>query len=204
MANGRGLTSGEGKLCKTIFADTIPVGMVRVVERKALYGGFTPYHKINAGEESYREDYVGANVLKPPDPERAHWFVHELAHVWQHVVGMPKARMFFAGRQEARRLLRAQGKGGDLDTYAGQAALYDYDASRPGLDLLDFSLEQQCEIIADFAAWTLWDMPPQHLGSHCPVPTKAQLAAVLDQFYADPGYPAREGRANTRRAARRT
>lgn len=212
MADERSLTSGEARLCRAIFRDTIPISMVRIVKRKVGFGGFTPFAKINVDEGRYRPDYVGNDLLKPSNiealtgaaaAEDAHWFVHELAHVWQYFVGMPKAPMFFKSRRDGRRLLRQRTGTIDLDTYNGNIALYAYRIDRPGLDLLDFNLEHQCEIIADYFALTLWDLRPDFGWSDWPIPTVEQLLAVLSKFNQDPSYPRRETRGNVRRANRR-
>ena len=203
MAEERGLTTGERQLCEMIFRNSIPTGMVRVIKRTVGFGGFTPFHNINASEGSYEPDYIGADLLRPPKASDAHWFVHELAHVWQYFVGMPKTPMFFRGRRVARGVLKRRTGSIDLDTYDGVAALYDYDIDRSGLDLLDFSLEFQAEIIADYFAWTLWSLPPDFRWTDWPKPTVNQLLDMLAEFSRDPSYPRFVTRGNSRRANRR-
>lgn len=203
MAEERGLTAGERQLCEMIFRNSIPTGMVRIIKRTVGYGGFTPFHNINASGSSYKPDYIGADLLRPPDASGAHWFVHELAHVWQYFVGMPKAPMFFRGRRIARRMLKRKKDSIDLNTYYGSAALYDYVIDRSGPDLLDFSLEQQAEIIADYFAWTLWSLPPAFGWPNWPTPTVNQLLDVLSEFCQDPSYPRFDTSGNARRANRR-
>jgi hypothetical protein len=65
MAEERGLTAGEARLCRTIFRDTIPAGTVRIIKRTVLFGGFTPFGNINASEESYESDYIGHTTSRP-------------------------------------------------------------------------------------------------------------------------------------------
>lgn len=210
MAEERGLTAGEARLCRMIYRDTIPTGAVRIIKRKVGFGGFTPFNNINASEESYEADYIGTHLYKrPPNADwqwapNAHWFVHELAHVWQYHVGMPKGPMFFKSRRVARRLLWKRTRTIDLDTYDGDAALYAYRIDRDDLDLLDFNLEHQAEIIADYFAWTLWDLRPDFKWSDWPVPRIEQLIAVLSKFNQDPSYPRRTTIRNARRADRRS
>jgi hypothetical protein len=213
MAEERGLTPGEASLCGMIFRDTIPTSMVRIVKRKVGFGGFTPFEKINTSEGAYKPDFIGSNLRKLSNVERlrgttpaedAHWLVHELAHVWQYFVGMPKAPMFFKSRRVGRRLLWRRTRTVDLDTYDGDAAIYAYHIDRPGLDLLDFNLEHQAEIIADYFAWTLWDLKPDFKWQDWPIPTVEQLIAVLTKFNQDPSYPRRETPRNARRADRRS
>ncbi len=203
MAEERVLTAGERQLCEKVFRNSIPTSMVRVIKRPVGRGGFTPFHNIRMSEGSYRADYIGENLLKPPDAKKAHFFLHELAHVWQYFVGMPKVTMFFRGRRVARRVLKEKKNSIDLDTYYGDAALYDYliDPSRP--DLLDYSLEFQAEIIADYFAWTLWSLTPEFKWTDWPKPTVGRLLDVLSEFSRDPSYPRYETRGNTRRANRR-
>lgn len=213
MGDERSLTRGETQLCQMIFRDSIPTGLVRVVRRKVGYGGFTPFEKINVDDGHYKPDYVGNDLLRLSNIEvlrgstaaqDAHWFVHELAHVWQYFVGMPKAPMFFKSRRVGRRLLWQRTRTVDLNTYDGDAAIYAYHIDRPGLDLLDFNLEHQCEIIADYFAWTLWNLKPDFKWTDWPMPTVEQLLAVLSRFNQDPTYPRRETVRNVRRADRRS
>lgn len=213
MAEERRLTRGEAQLCQMIFRDSIPTGLVRIIKRKVGYGGFTPFENINVDESHYKEDYVGNNLLRLTNiavlrhstaAEDAHWFVHELGHVWQYFVGMPKAPMFFKSRRDGRKLLWQRTKTVDLDTYDGDAAIYAYHIDRPGLDLLDFNLEHQCEIIADYFAWTLWNLKPDFKWRDWPMPTVEQLLGVLTKFNQDPSYPRRESRGNFRRAGGRS
>jgi hypothetical protein len=202
MADERGLTVGEVRLCKTIFRDTIPTGMVKIIKRKVSDGGFTPFGRINMHESKHRADYIGSNILRPPDIELARLFTHELAHVWQHHVGLPKIRMFFQARRQVRRSLRQAGE--EVYAYTMRRDMYYYRIDRPGMDLLDFNLEQQCDIIEDYFADTLWaDKPYNAHGPNYPVPTIEQLIGVLSRFLSDPSYPLREGRGNARRADRR-
>ena len=203
MAEERCLTAGERQLSKMIFRNSIPTGMVRVIKRTGGFGGFTPFHNIRASKTSYEPDYIGENLLKPPSVSDAHWFLHELAHVWQYFVGMPKAAMFLRGRRVARGVLWRKERSIDLDTYYGTAAIYDYTIDGSGPDLLDFSLEQQAEIIADYFAWTLWTSPPEFRWPDWPKPTVNQLIDVLSEFSQDPSYPRFETRGNSRRANRR-
>jgi len=85
------------------------------------------------------------------------------------------------------------------------SAVYSYDAGGAPKDLLDFNVEQQCDIIADYFGWTLWSRQPgspyNTLGY--PAATPKQLAGVLSKFLKDPSYPRFESLGNARRAGRR-
>ncbi len=111
--------------------------------------------------------------------------------------------------KDARGVLSAQGLLRRNHTRADWAdlkfdAMYSYDVTA-GADLMDFTLEQQCEIIADYYALTLWSWTnpgSKHFGH--PIPTRPQLAAVLARFRANPGYPRDLRRMNELRARHRT
>ena len=82
------------------------------------------------------------------------------------------------------------------------AAVYSYLIADSDSDLLDFNLEQQCEIIADYFALKLWKKQPSNHWGY-PVATEAQLKSVLSEFLKDPSYPANQSACQARRAKRR-
>jgi hypothetical protein len=175
---------------------------VKVAARsdRVLFGGFTPFARINVGERAYAQDWVPADLSDPKKVEDAHFFLHELAHVWQYYVGIRKIRMYFQARRQGRRLLHAHGK--KVYSYNMTAAMYSYPVGGPDEDLLDFNMEQQCDIIADYFTLKLWNRKPTNLWGYAPA-SEGQLQSVLAQFLADPSYPVRASAGNQRRAERR-
>jgi hypothetical protein len=208
MADVRGLTSGESRICKAIFRDTIPTGAVRIKVSKVIYGGFTPFHNIIVSPESHSDDYIGNNLRVPTaGASDAHFFLHELSHVWQYYVGMPKLLLYCRASREGRKVQKSRPSAGERGAGRGsfyhQAGIYSYRIDKKGLDLLDFNMEQQCEIIADYFAQTLWGYRQEEMFTGWPVATHDQLLGVLSNFNQDPAYPRRQSRGNERRAGRR-
>jgi hypothetical protein len=202
MCSGRHLTSGETALCQHVFGGSVPATAVKIVARsdRILYGGFTPFGRINVSESAYVTDWLPGGLNGPADADDAHFFLHELAHVWQYCVGLRKARLYFKARREGRRLLRAKGK--KVYSFNMTAAVYSYHVTDPDSDLLDFNLEQQCDIIADYFALTLWSKTPTNHWGY-PAASEGELKSVLARFLADPSYPTQESAGQERRAERR-
>ncbi len=193
MAARRELHANEVKFVRHVFGDSVSPENIEIVARGALSGGFTPYGGINMGTSSYRTDYIGPNMYAPPgapDFDDAYLFLHELGHSWQHFTGAPMVHRFAQARREGRRLVKT---GGVADTpFNRDAATYSYEITAAKPDLLDYNMEQQCEIIADWFSHTMWSRPLQanQWGSFgYAVPTRAQLAGVMAKFIADPSYP---------------
>lgn len=205
----RYLTQGERWLCRHVFGASIPTAHVEVMSRKSISGGFTPYGRINLDEGLYAQDFIGDDLLLPIEPlVGVHHFLHEMAHSWQHFIGMMIVDSYRRAAKDARGVLSAQGLQRRNHTRADWGglkfdAMYSYDITA-GADLMDFTMEQQCEIIADYYALTLWSWRnpgSKHFGH--PIPTQPQLAAVLARFRVDPGYPRDLRRMNELRAKHR-
>lgn len=177
MKSRRPLTPGERKLARYIFKHALNVRNIEVRETRLKgHAAVTPFGSIYFPTDHYRTDFLGANMYAPVDRSDAHWFVHELVHVWQHYVGMRVVLLALKARIEARKLARTVG------TFS---AVYGY-SLHPGTDLLDYSIEQQGDIIADYFAATLWRRP-------APAPMRT-YEGVLKRFLADPAYPVHESR----------
>jgi hypothetical protein len=214
MGQGRNLTDGEQKLCDEVFKWTIVDSWnIQVVRRPRTmhFGGFTPYARINMDGDSYLADYIGEDIRKPADPYAAHHFLHELAHSWQHLTGMAMMHLSRLSTKHGKAVrvadgkpMRPQGmKRKDWNKIKFNS-IYSYDVNYAA-DLLDFTLEQQCEIIADYYALKLHWMTaaPAKAFGH-PTPTLVQLEKVLGAFLADRNYPRYVNPHNLRRSNART
>lgn len=186
MREMRGLTKGEEALCREIFKDTIPYGKVLIKQRRTdtPWAATSILGHITFANSSYREDFIGPDVRRPipasQDPRYkyndAHYFLHEMTHVWHHYVGF---HVFF------KKLAAVSG--------------YDYVFDDKKDDLIDYNIEQQGDIIADYFAYTLW-------GKELPALTKGRIKEyekVLKNFKADPSYPSGLTRLRKARAERR-
>lgn len=205
MAERRSLTEDEACIVQRIFRSSVPPARIQVVRRRHLYGGYTPYGDINVGPGSYSDNYVPALLAGARDEDAvndAHFFIHEMAHVWQHHIGMALALEWMRARAEGRRVLRASGKG--RYAFNRDAGTYAYQITPGKPDLLDYNMEQQCDIVADYFASLFWgrrlDANPYNIFGYTP-PTRGQLCAVLGNFLTDPRYPMRDRALWRRRAA---
>lgn len=196
MGHCRSLTCNERSVAESIFRGSVPLSDVEIVVRARLYGGFTPYGTINVGPESYAADYIAPTLATAPRAdlvEDAHFFLHEMTHVWQHFVGMPVALAWARARAEGRRVLRRSGK--PRFAFYRDAATYAYSITSDRADLLDYNMEQQCEIVADYFAHRLWGRALAANSFNVfgyPTPSPDELRSVLGRFLSDPAYPSRE------------
>lgn len=118
----RPLSPGERAIAREMFGDALDVDRVRIHARPWLPlqfrgaalapDGHVWFHAVD-----HREDFAGESLA------RQAWFVHELAHCWQHQKGMA---LVLRGIVERR---------------------YDYVLS-PGKPLARYGIEQQAEIVA--------------------------------------------------------
>lgn len=154
----RSLKPEEITLAKNIFGNTIKYDKVRVFDTAYMPGQpkdviMTPDGHLHPGKEVYRDNYaLDTDSMK-------HLFIHEMAHVWQNHRGMwvrltgaaihicyPMKNLnpyyYDIHKSESRTVKRRDGRG-NLTTSVV--------VSRP--KLLDYNLESQAEIIADY--WAL-------------------------------------------------
>lgn len=196
MTQSRNLTQAERSLAGHVFGDSIPLDRVTIAVRDIVYGGYTPYGDINVGPTSFQADFL-APIADAKDRAEAvsdaHFFLHEMTHVWQHHVGMPVALQWMRARAQGRRILRRSGK--PRYAFYRDAATYAYEIAPAQADLLDYTMEQQGDIVADYFAHLLWqralDASPYNVFGYA-TPSVEALQAVLARFLDDPGYPARE------------
>lgn len=122
------LTPGEMGLARTIYGSSIIYNKVWIhcdsylpfgLQRRDT--GMTPNGEIYFRKETYSDDFSKEKY------DRQHFFIHEMAHVWQHQKGM---------------WVKLRG-------IVSWAADYSYDLDN-NRKLNNYSLEQQAQIIADY------------------------------------------------------
>jgi len=161
----RPLTAGEIALASLLFRDAIDYRRVRIYARRYMpfqpaNCAMTPNGSIYFHHSCFRDDYAQAS------PTNQHWFIHELAHVWQHQLGY------------AVRLRGAVRVG----------LSYDYELA-PGKTLADFNMEAQGDLLADYFAL-------RYLNSSVAMRQRRYADSlllyeeVLAGFLADPASPA--------------
>lgn len=193
MADRRELHANEVKFVRHVFGDSIRIENTEIIRRGWLFGGYTPYGGIRMGNSSFSNDYIGPDMYHPPGAPKfknAYLFLHELGHSWQHFTGAPMLLHFARARRQGRRMVKALGL--NDNSFNNTAAIYTYTITPDKRDLLDYTMEQQCEIIADYFSHVMWGRPLQanawgNLGQ--PPPTLSQLKGVLRRFLDDPRYP---------------
>lgn len=155
------LTAEEVAMASLLFRDAIDYKRVRIHARR--YMPFqpqnccmTPNGSMYFHSSCFLQDYSRGN------PSAVHWFLHEMAHVWQHQMGY------------AVRLRGAVRVG----------LSYDYDLAA-GKTLADFNMEAQGDLLADYFVL-------RHLGSSVAMRQQryagrlALYEEVLASFLANP------------------
>jgi hypothetical protein len=124
----RRLTPGEIAMAALVFGESIDYKRVRIHARR-----YMPFQPKNCCMTPNGSMYFHRACFLPDytrsDPPVVHWFLHEMAHVWQYQMGY------------AVRLRGAVRIG----------LSYDYDLA-PGKTLADFNMEAQGELLADYFA----------------------------------------------------
>jgi hypothetical protein len=159
--HSRPLTAGEIAMASLLFRDAIDYRRVRIHARR-----YMPFQPSNCAMSPNGSIYFHRSCFLPNyaagDPPARHWFLHEMAHVWQHQLGY------------AVRLRGAVRIG----------LSYDYDLA-PGKTLADFNMEAQGDLLADYFAL-------RHLSSsvsmrqQCYAGSLPLYEEVLAGFLADP------------------
>ena len=132
--NGRTLTAGETALARSVFRDSIDYARVSIHARRYVFfqpdaSGMTPNGHVYACGDAHRSDYAICDI------DRRAFFIHEMAHVWQHQNRVLKVRT-----SAVRLMIRHRFR---------YAHAYRYTLA-PKRDLLDYNLEQQATIIEDY------------------------------------------------------
>lgn len=158
----RPLTPSEIAMASLLFGASIDYERVRIHARR-----YMPFQPKNCCMTPNGSMYFHWSRFLPDytrgDPPAVHWFIHEMAHVWQHQLGYA---------------VRTRG--------AVRIGLsYDYDLA-PGNTLADFNMEAQGEVLADYFALKYMHSPAsmrqrRYAGS------LSLYEEVLAGFLADPG-----------------
>lgn len=170
----RPLTTGEVKLAKSVFGDSIDYATVTVNDGK--FAGFHPEGTAMAPNGNlymygcYSDDYAQLEIYGQA------LFIHEMTHVWQY------QNKILAPIAEAVKL--------NLKHKFNYRAAYDYELEA-GKDLTDYNMEQQASIVQDHFA--LKHEAGSEFWSNClNIEYGAQRMAlyeqVLDKFLKDPSY----------------
>ena len=157
----RPLTPSEIAMASQLFRDAIDYRRVRIHSRRYMpfqpsNCAMTPNGHLYFHASCFLDDYAQASTTTQ------HWFIHEMAHVWQHQLGY------------AVRLRGAVRIG----------LSYDYDLA-PGKTLADFNMEAQGDLLADYFAL-------RHLSSPASMRQQRYAGSlslyeeVLAGFLADP------------------
>jgi len=122
----RPLSEGEVALVVRLFGDAIDVRRVRVYRRRYMpfqprNCAMTPNGSLYFHASCFLDDYACG------DPRMAHWFMHEMVHVWQHQLGYP---------------VRLRGA-----VRIGLSYSYTLHESA---NLADYNMEAQGEVLADY------------------------------------------------------
>ncbi len=199
----RKLTPGETGLCRHVFRHALDPDRITLVGRPGYtLTSFVIGQCIHIGG-GLKDDYIGADLSSPlGNPTEIMELLHEMAHCWQSAVGISLALGRIKATREGRRNRRAAGirrrdffdnpaqsrDSNRIDWEAARhASIYGYDAG-DGADLLDFNIEQQADILADYFGTRLWRAK---LGASDAL-SPAELAAlepVMARFNANPAYP---------------
>jgi hypothetical protein len=158
----RGLTPGEIEMASLLFGGAIDYARVRVHDRRYLpllqpkNCAMTPNGSMYFHHSCFLPDYSVGN------PTVIHWFMHEMAHVWQHQLGYP-VRLRGAIRIKLS---------------------YHYEL-REDATLADYNMEAQGDLLADYFALKFLRQPRimrQRRHAH----ELALYEQVLAGFLADP------------------
>ena len=128
LRRSRPLTPSEIAMASLLFGESIDYERVRIHARR-----YMPFQPKNCCMTPNGSMYFHRSRFLPDytrgDPPAVHWFIHEMAHVWQHQLGYA---------------VRTRG--------AVRIGLsYHYDLVR-GKTLADFNMEAQGDLLADYFA----------------------------------------------------
>lgn len=159
----RPLTCGETAMALSLFRGSIDCSSVKVHSRGYLWFGLqnadtamTPNGEIYFKPKCFKEDFSTCGFSD------SLWFMHEMAHVWQHQLGYPvKWRGAIRIGLSYRYTLRAHNR------------------------LSDYDMEAQGNVLSDYWALKNFKKPPmlweRKHGDDLPLYEK-----VLENFIADP------------------
>lgn len=87
----RDLTAGEIAIARLVFGDSIKYEKVKVHNGEYLWFGMQPDNTAMTpnGEMYFNPKHFKEDFSLPADINGQQWFMHEMAHVWQHQLGYP-------------------------------------------------------------------------------------------------------------------
>jgi hypothetical protein len=157
----RGLTAGEIEIARSVFGNSIDYGKVRIHNSSYVPGQgdniVTPNGELYCGSH-YSEDFSKTNPRI---------FIHEMTHVWQYQNNILDPRVS---------AMAAWAKCGFK-----YANAYAYQAD-PSKDLMDYNLEQQADMVADYFTAKRDGRREQ---------ADIDRESVLSKFIANPSYAAK-------------
>lgn len=157
------LTAGEIAMARQLFGDAIDYGAVRIYNRRYLPFGLQPKNcAMTPNGHLYFHQSCCLTDFSKGSASARHWFMHEMAHVWQHQLGYP---------------VRLRGA-----VRIGLSYRY---ALAIGKTLSDFNMEAQGDVLADyfvlrFLGQSAVMRQPQYADS------QSLYETVLARFLADP------------------
>jgi hypothetical protein len=175
----RALTVGEVAMATALFGAAIDYAKVRIHNRRYLPFGLqpkncamTPNGRLYFHHSCFLDDYSAGDI------HAQHWFMHEMAHVWQHQLGYP---------------VRLRGA---LRIGLG----YRY-RLRAGATLADFNMEAQGDLLAEYCVRKCLGNP-HGMRWRGNAMSLALFEQVLGDFLADPSSRANLPRTLPRHLAR--
>jgi hypothetical protein len=175
---GRNLTAGEERIAQEIYGSSINYSRVKIHNGKYFRGqpdnsGMTPRGEIYAAGAAYDDDYSRENA------ETQGFFIHEMAHVWQHQNGILHVVLSAVLEQIQH----------DFDYE--KAYPYMLDANKT---LTDYDIEQQASILEDYFRVIRRGIifRPRRIQNGGNKTERVKLLrAVLADFITDPSLPNR-------------
>ncbi len=165
----RRLTSGEIAMVKPVFKDSIDYSQVIIHKKKYMRlvqedkTIMTPNGEMYLGNTNYEKF---KDFSKDDKSENKIWFMHEMAHVWQHQLG-------FKVRLHGIKTAIAGG-------YSAEGNVYKYTSIDLYQNTLpDFNFEQQAEIISHYFG-------AEYLKENDFLPNLLLFRSVLKEFIINP------------------
>lgn len=152
---GRALTTGEKNLAREMFGNEINYTKVRIYDQKLFSKqgdtmAIAPNGSIYFAPKVFKRDFsLASNTSK-------HFFIHEMTHVWQYQNGQAVVARGIITQMLIEEPSKAIRKVADKLSIEPPKALvkgiYSYKLDQRKI-LLDYGLEQQASIVADY--WAL-------------------------------------------------
>lgn len=176
--SGRMLTENEKNLADKIFGNSVKYNEVLIFNEKYAFfqpsnSGMTPNGNIYIDGKTEVLDYGSATL----DRESKAFFIHEMTHVWQKQNNVLNP------------IVSAIANSFRHAFFYGESYKYTLESDK---DLLEYRMEQQAQIIEDYARVTLLHLSPKFgLMQNKVTYSKAIVLFnfVLSKFIENPSYP---------------